>query len=96
MRKYAGKRCRCSDKAIDILIPLRSDGSRNGNLELKLALRSIERNLTGFRKIWIASKECPAGFERIGHIAAPDDRPRKQMNIHRAILGRPAESRSRG
>ena len=86
VRKYAGKRCRCSDKAIDILIPLRSDGSRNGNLELKLALRSIERNLTGFRKIWIASKERPAGFERIGHIAAPDDRPRKQMNIHRAIL----------
>ncbi len=86
VRKYAGKRCRCTDKAIDILIPLRSDGSRNGNLELKLALRSIERNLTGFRKIWIASKERPAGFERIGHIAAPDDRPRKQMNIHRAIL----------
>ncbi len=91
---YSGKsdpdnvraRCRCTPAtAIDVLIPLRADGSKRGNLELRLALRSIERNLRGYRKIWIVSDTPPAGFENIGFLPASDDRPRKQMNIHRAI-----------
>ena len=89
VRKYAGKRCRCTDKAIDILIPLRSDGSRNGNLELKLALRSIERNLTGFEG---TSRRIRANraYRRPG-------RPSPQTDEHPPRHpGRPAESRSRG
>ena len=82
----AAPRCRCLPAgAVDILIPLRADGSKSGNLELRFALRSIERNLRGFRKIWIVSSAPPSGFGEIGFIRCPDDRPRKQMNIHRAI-----------
>lgn len=82
----AASRCRCVPSgAVDVLIPLRADGSKNGNLELQFALRSIERNLRGFRKIWIVSEAPPAGFEQLGFIRCADDRPRKQMNIHRAI-----------
>lgn len=78
--------CRCSQpNPVDILIPLRADGSKRGNLELRFALRSIERHLRGYRKIWIVSARPPSGFRGYGYIRCEDTRPRKQMNIHCAI-----------
>ncbi len=80
-------RCRCRDKApIDIVIPLRRLGSGSGNDELRFALRSIERHLTGYRDIIIVSEQPPPGFVNCRFLRCPDALPHKQMNIHRAIV----------
>jgi len=71
---------------IDILIPLNAGGSKADNLELKIALRSIEKNLSGFRRIFVVSSRPPEGFRNLGFVECQDKYKRKQMNIHSALL----------
>jgi hypothetical protein len=79
--------CRCTPaRSVDILIPLRTNGSMHNNFELRFALRSIERYLKDYRKIWIVSEHMPEGFHEYGYIPCQDKYPRKQMNIHNAIV----------
>ncbi len=84
-----GRPCNCTTPreipSLDIILPLRSNGSADGNRELRLALRSIERHLTGYRDIIIAARELPPGIRNCRFIQVADDAPRKQQNIHRAI-----------
>ncbi len=70
---------------VDVLLVLRADGSRHGNEELHLALRSIEKHLKGYRDIYLVSSRMPEGFQNLKFIRCDDPYPRKQMNIHHAI-----------
>ena len=54
---------------MDIVIPL-GTGSRWQNNELRFALRSIEKYLTGYDKIFIIG-ECPSYLQNIIHIPCP-------------------------
>ena len=81
----SGAACRCSSSATDVIIPLRSGGSPFGDRELRLALRSIEKNLKGFRKVCIGSSKLPAWVTGVEFVETGDVFPRKQMNIHYAI-----------
>lgn len=73
---------------IDIVIPL-GTGSVHNNLELQYCLKSIERNLTGYRHIWIIGED--PGFEITGltHevrlISAKDHGFNIQDNIRRKV-----------
>lgn len=49
-----------SSRPIDILLPLGS-GSKNNDLELRVALRSIHKNVQGLRKVWVVGHK-PAWF----------------------------------
>jgi hypothetical protein len=51
---------------IDIVIPL-GTGSLAKNFELRMCLRSIEKYLSGYSKVWIIG-ECPDWVQGINHI----------------------------
>lgn len=69
---------------IDIAIPLARDKQTN-YLELRMTLRSIEKNLTGYRDIYIIG-EKPSWVNNIIHIACPDILGRKQYNIYKKFM----------
>ncbi|MDD3887001.1 MAG: hypothetical protein PHI35_09010, partial [Victivallaceae bacterium] len=79
------RRCDCG-RPVDVLIPLREGGSRHGDAELALAVRSIRLFLSGVRRIVVAGAAPP---ENLPHGAeffcVPDVYNRKQMNIHHAL-----------
>ena len=82
---YSRTPCRCGQAERDIIIPLRTDGSPFGNRELRLALRSIDRYLKGYRKVFIAARELPEWVTGVTFVKTEDVFPRKQMNIHHAV-----------
>ena len=69
---------------MDIVIPL-GTGSRWQNNELRFALRSIEKYLTGYDKIFIIG-ECPSYLQNIVHIPCPDFPGRKEYSIFNKIM----------
>ena len=69
---------------MDIVIPL-GTGSRWQNNELRFALRSIEKYLTGYDKIFIIG-ECPSYLQNIVHIPCPDFTGRKEYSIFNKIM----------
>lgn len=71
--------------SIDIILPLRADGSAQANDELRIALRSIEKHLRNYRDIYLISSREPEGFSGYRFVRCSDQYPRKQMNIHAAI-----------
>lgn len=68
---------------VSVVIPLGS-GSRNQNIELKYALRSIEKNLKGVENIIIVGEKPSFLSEEIIHIPLKDV-GRKQLSIKRKI-----------
>lgn len=56
---------------MDIVYPL-GTGSYANNNELRFSLRSIEKYLTGFGKVWIIG-ECPDWIQNVNHIPFPDE-----------------------
>ncbi len=85
-----GTPCACRQQTmaqpIDILIPLNARGSKADNQELKTALRSIEKNLSGYRHIFVVTSQPPEGFQKLQVIRSQDKYKRKQMNIHAALM----------
>lgn len=69
---------------MDIVIPL-GTGSRWQNNELRFALRSIEKYLTGYDKIFIIG-ECPSYLQNIVHIPCPDFTGRKEYSVFNKIM----------
>ena len=69
---------------MDIVIPL-GTGSRWQNNELRFALRSIEKYLTGYDKIFIIG-ECPSYLQNVIHIPCPDLPGRKEYSIFNKIM----------
>ena len=64
---------------LDIVIPLAKD-KRTNYYELRMTLRSIEKNLTGYRNIIIIG-ERPTWITNIIHIPLPDIAGKK-MFLH--------------
>lgn len=56
---------------MDIVYPL-GTGSYVNNNELRFSLRSIERYLTGYSKVWIVG-ERPDWIQNVNHIPFPDE-----------------------
>lgn len=69
---------------IDIVIPL-GNGSPLGDIELRYALRGIQKYLTGYGRVYIVG-ECPKFIKNVVHIPFPDKSKYKQKNILRKIL----------
>lgn len=69
-----------------IVIPL-GTGSRWGNLELKFALRSVEKHLSGYGEVFIVG-ECPGWLQNVIHIPAKDGDQiyDKERNIFNKIM----------
>lgn len=69
---------------IDVIIPLNTD-SPHQNIELRYALRSIQKFLTGYRRIYIIG-DCPDFIHNVVHIPYKDKSKYKQRNILMKIL----------
>jgi hypothetical protein len=69
---------------MDVVIPLGS-GSRWKDNELKFALRSIEKHLKGYDKIFIVGN-CPKWLQNVIHIPCPDIPGRKEFSIFSKIM----------
>jgi glycosyltransferase involved in cell wall biosynthesis len=67
---------------IDVVIPV-GTGSVNSNNELRFCLRSIEKNLRGYRNIWIVGF-MPKWLKNLKHIPFKEYHP-KANNIHDKI-----------
>lgn len=67
---------------IDVVIPM-GTGSVNSNNELRFCLRSIEKNLRGYRNIWIVGF-MPKWMRNLKHIPFKEYHP-KANNIHDKI-----------
>lgn len=68
---------------IDVVIPL-GNGSPLDNLELRYALRGIQKYLTGYRRVYIVG-ELPDFIHNVVHIPFKDTSKYKQKNIMRKI-----------
>lgn len=68
---------------MNIIIPYRKE-SLNG-LELKYALRSIEKNLTGYHDIYLIGDK-PTWVKNVGFIHCSEESAKSASNIHRKIL----------
>jgi hypothetical protein len=69
---------------IDCIIPL-GNGSPLDDIELRYALRAIQKHLTDFRRVYIVG-ECPMFIHNVVHIPYPDKSKYKQKNIVNKIL----------
>jgi hypothetical protein len=69
---------------IDIIIALAAD-KRTNYYELRMTLRSIENNLTGYRDIYLIG-EKPVWITNVIHIPVNDIHHRKQFSIFRKFM----------
>ena len=71
---------------VDIIIPL-GTGSKSDNDELKLLLRSIEKNGCGYRRIIVVATETPSWLQNVVNLKMDDAlRQNKDGNIIRKVL----------
>lgn len=71
---------------VDIIIPL-GNGSKNNNDELRLFLRSIEKNGIGYRKIIVVASEIPSWLQNVVTLQMDDAlKHNKDGNIIRKVL----------
>lgn len=68
----------------DLVFPV-GKGSLWGDLEIRYALRSMEKHLTDFGNVWIIGY-CPDFLKNVNHISYPDDQRCKEANIYRKVL----------
>lgn len=69
---------------MDIVIPLGTESKWKDN-ELRFALRSIEKNLTGYRNVIIVG-HCPPWIQNVVHIKKDDRAGKKQFSIFQKTL----------
>lgn len=69
---------------MDIVIPLGTESRWHDN-ELRFTLRSIEKNLTGYRNVVIVG-HCPSWVQNVVHIKKEDRAGRKQLSIFEKTL----------
>jgi len=69
---------------LDIIIPLAKDRKSN-YYELRMTLRSIEKNLVGYRNIYILG-EKPGWIRNVTHLPIPDVHHRKAFSIFRKMM----------
>ena len=66
------------DRGTDIIIPL-GPGSKSDNDELKILLRSIERNCTGIKRIILATRHVPEWLNKSKFTIVPLDDPEEHL-----------------
>ena len=72
--------------AVDIVIPLKNEDSKADNLELRYALRSIERYVQGVGKVIIVCPNPPEWLRNVTVIASvPNKGLRKAVSIYRNL-----------
>lgn len=72
----------------DVVIPL-GNGSRNGDMELRMLLRSMEKNLKGYGRAILVTPCCPDWIDRrrVEVLDVPDAYSNnKDANLHRKVL----------
>lgn len=69
---------------MDIMFPM-GRGSKVGDLELRMSLRSIEKHIKNVDRIVIVGYK-PEWLRDVYHIPAEDEHPCKETNIYRKIL----------
>ncbi len=67
---------------VDVVIPLWTENSGYNNLELRLALRSIEKYLSGYQDIIVVTDSPPSWLTNVKIIPHPDN-SRKNINLFR-------------
>lgn len=60
------------DNRVDVIIPLGDNPSKNNNLELRFALRSIEKNLLDVRYVYIVTEKLPDWVDDVVHVKCSD------------------------
>ena len=71
---------------VDIIIPL-GTGSKSDNDELRLLLRSIEKNGCGYRRIIVVATEIPSWLQNVVNLKMSDSlHQNKDGNIIRKVL----------
>lgn len=74
-------------KMIDIIIPLGKGGHKFGDIELKYALRSIEKHLTGYGDIYLVGERPEwINTNKVYCIPARDTPLRKQFSLMSKLL----------
>jgi len=58
---------------MDVFYPLKTGGSKHDNLELRYSLRSIEKNLSGFDRVFISTEVLPEWLTNIVHLPVKDN-----------------------
>ena len=86
-KKAAGS----SNRVTDIVIPLAEKGSHD-NLELRYALRSIEKHARGYRDIIVVGRNVPSWLQNVGIIDSVEDSSRKNITLLRKRLAAAMES----
>ena len=77
---------------MDIFYPLRTDGSKHNNLELRYSLRSIEKNLSGFDRVFISTEHLPEWLTNVEHLPVKDDLRRvPDWNIQNKVYNATSE-----
>ncbi|HUU84192.1 MAG TPA: glycosyltransferase, partial [Phycisphaerae bacterium] len=64
---------------VDVVVAL-GTGSRLDDIELRYALRSVEKHLENLGQVWVVGHR-PAWLRGVRHLPAPDDLPTKDGNI---------------
>lgn len=72
---------------IDVIIPLGDNPSKNDNLELRFALRSIEKNLLDVRHVYVVTNKLPDWLDNVIHVKCSDTlKHNKDGNIINKVL----------
>lgn len=80
-----------SGKVTDIVIPLAEKGAHD-NLELRYALRSIEKYARNYRDIIIVGNNVPSWLQNVKIISSVEDSSRKNITLFRKRLAAAMES----
>lgn len=70
----------------DVIIPFRHGGSKCDSEELRYALRSIAKNLSGFRNVFIVGAGIPDWVTGVKFIKYPNTGKNKQERINNALI----------
>lgn len=57
----------------DVFYPLRTNGSKHENLELRYSLRALEKNVSGFDRVFISTETLPDWLQNVVHIPVKDE-----------------------
>ena len=75
-----------NDVKTDIIIPL-GNGSTHGNDELRYLLRSMEKNLKGYDRVFLVTQCCPDWIQNVTVVDIPDKYSHnKDANLHLKTL----------
>lgn len=70
---------------MDVFYPLRSGASKHQDMELRYSLRSIEKHLKGFDRVFIATPKLPEWLTNVEHLPMNDEYTDADYNIMRKV-----------